>query len=1153
MVWLIHWFSRLHSFIHSFTRSFGFVGFHRIGIGLAPMALRVYGTLTPDELNQQKKQLAARQARHVGYVPGKMYYTPPALTPEQMEIVEAMHKRENLKKDRRVELDDAYEEEAAAREDRPFRSKQEREQHEADERRKRSKTSSSSSSQQQENEQSGGQESANRQRRRPQLLDDETLYTLLELDDLATMKEVRKAYRKLALVFHPDKRRHDDNNENAEEDFKRIHDAYRILSDDQLRKEYDLELRKKREEKFRREFEEKAARSMNGFRRDDEGNYANGNGAASPKWQKPKFSNEAEERAYEKALHDAMMRAAKKRAEEARKRADMLARKPKPIPLSFVVTLAQLREGGVRQTLDFERRVLSTTATRVVESMEQDSVSVVLNRGMKFGTTIIFEGLGHQPDPRKEGWEGDVIVTVVRSADDDMRMWRPIAASELATDAGFLNVGSLAHAPAVAEILHGEMNQIRTGHDRAGCNDAKHVVRFDVEPAGEVGDVLFYREAFGHVAWGSLAIPDLMDELEKRAWALNVARQQQHRKNDMDNDDDDDDPFGAFDETCQIVAHDGTTASSAIQYRFAVAPGAGLPSLDDPYSGHRDGHAFVRCPVASNHGTCPPPRFPRTPRPIHLWGGDGDAHDVSASLLTDVISSATASESTTANVVVVLLPAPDAPDLPARAPSGACTRLLRMMQEKRAAWHNAGVICTPPLRATIVRPAPGFYGLNAELALTEDESASLSQANLILLDIGDDGDDDGDDSGEITMSEASDANADDKIAALPQLIDLVGQLQGRVVFAEHDDSIPTMRRRIATRGAPSTSGAILGARKTGERFNIDAISRDLKWARLSFDEMETARSATIQEPLRQAGSTPRAYVMLKHDELGQLVKVDGIELVSASLTQEVGPGSPAALRKDTVEAEAMNASSQRAARLLSRSGVFRMMNMAWIRGTALGAVGNAVPLLGKAAVSAEARDRALREADDDAEDAEVADDALDADGDEEQEDEQLPGKPGSRERLEALLERRRMMREVVERRARLAKRAFIARARIKRAGVGVAFDVPPLYSMGWGALGERGDERGLPLLLRVSDDEDATTIISATLDPPDDALAAASRREMRQKAAGGVGERLNDQATRPGPVCGVLSRYDHVRVSWTGEVVDGKWKALVCARDVVKK
>ena len=58
---------------------------------------------------------------------------------------------------------------------------------------------------------------------------------------------------------------------------------------------------------------------------------------------------------------------------------------------------------------------------------------------------------------------------------------------------------------------------------------------------------------------------------------------------------------------------------------------------------------------------------------------------------------------------------------------------------------------------------------------------------------------------------------------------------------------------------------------------------------------------------------------------------------------------------------------------------------------------------------------------------------------------------------------------------------------------------------------------------------------------------------MRQKAAGGVGERLNDQATRPGPVCGVLSRHDHVRVSWTGEVVDGKWKALVCARDVVRK
>src|SRR3990167_5329954 len=61
-------------------------------------------------------------------------------------------------------------------------------------------------------------------------------YEILGVSKSATKDEIKSAYRKLAMKYHPD--RNPDNKE-AEEKFKEASEAYQILSDDQKRTQYD--------------------------------------------------------------------------------------------------------------------------------------------------------------------------------------------------------------------------------------------------------------------------------------------------------------------------------------------------------------------------------------------------------------------------------------------------------------------------------------------------------------------------------------------------------------------------------------------------------------------------------------------------------------------------------------------------------------------------------------------------------------------------------------------------------------------------------------------------------------------------------------------------------------------------------------------------
>ena len=71
------------------------------------------------------------------------------------------------------------------------------------------------------------------------LMEPATLYSALQLDQTATAHQIKKQYRKLAILNHPDK---NPNDKAAEERFKTLAHAYHTLSDPEKRRQYDQQL-----------------------------------------------------------------------------------------------------------------------------------------------------------------------------------------------------------------------------------------------------------------------------------------------------------------------------------------------------------------------------------------------------------------------------------------------------------------------------------------------------------------------------------------------------------------------------------------------------------------------------------------------------------------------------------------------------------------------------------------------------------------------------------------------------------------------------------------------------------------------------------------------------------------------------------------------
>ena len=65
---------------------------------------------------------------------------------------------------------------------------------------------------------------------------EEDFYKVLGVEKTASAQDIKKAYRKLALKYHPDR---NPNNKQAEEKFRQVSEAYEVLSDPDKRAKYD--------------------------------------------------------------------------------------------------------------------------------------------------------------------------------------------------------------------------------------------------------------------------------------------------------------------------------------------------------------------------------------------------------------------------------------------------------------------------------------------------------------------------------------------------------------------------------------------------------------------------------------------------------------------------------------------------------------------------------------------------------------------------------------------------------------------------------------------------------------------------------------------------------------------------------------------------
>jgi DnaJ-class molecular chaperone len=65
----------------------------------------------------------------------------------------------------------------------------------------------------------------------------ESFYNILEVPETASSEDIKKAYRKLSMLNHPDKNR---NNPDATAKFQKISEAYETLGDVERKREYDM-------------------------------------------------------------------------------------------------------------------------------------------------------------------------------------------------------------------------------------------------------------------------------------------------------------------------------------------------------------------------------------------------------------------------------------------------------------------------------------------------------------------------------------------------------------------------------------------------------------------------------------------------------------------------------------------------------------------------------------------------------------------------------------------------------------------------------------------------------------------------------------------------------------------------------------------------
>jgi len=205
-------------------------------------------------------------------------------------------------------------------------------------------------------------------------------YQTLGVAKDATPEQIKKAYRKLALKWHPD--RNPDNKSAAEHKFKEIGEAYSVLSDADKRRNYDqLGTEKAQNRKFS---------GSNPFQRQQR----------QQRQQQNPFSHRNAENIFQQFFSNGSANSGGFAdfggfggAFGEEQRAQGVSRKGPTVRCEVGVSLEDLYRGRTK-TMRITRKRLSADGQSVRN--ESKELSIEIRRGWKAGTTVTFAGEGDE-------------------------------------------------------------------------------------------------------------------------------------------------------------------------------------------------------------------------------------------------------------------------------------------------------------------------------------------------------------------------------------------------------------------------------------------------------------------------------------------------------------------------------------------------------------------------------------------------------------------------------------------------------------------------------------------------------------------------------------------------------------------------------------
>ena len=194
----------------------------------------------------------------------------------------------------------------------------------------------------------------------------ENLYDILGINKSASNEEIKKAYKKLAMKWHPD--RNLSNPEIAAQKFKKISDAYSILSDNKKKKNYDNygfmndnNSEVNPEDIFKNAFNSKNGFNFNQFNNDFDNGFDFDN--IFSQFNSHKFNN-------------------------PRKESYMNVKKSKKITKEIMMDLEDLYYGISKK--------IKITTSKLNGSKEEKVLDIPIKPGYKEGTKITYTGVGNE-------------------------------------------------------------------------------------------------------------------------------------------------------------------------------------------------------------------------------------------------------------------------------------------------------------------------------------------------------------------------------------------------------------------------------------------------------------------------------------------------------------------------------------------------------------------------------------------------------------------------------------------------------------------------------------------------------------------------------------------------------------------------------------